>query len=215
MAAFRILSISDDVEPLEIDGLRWHPLRHALDVRGFGLNAYAAQAAGDELIEDHTEADEGSTEGHQELYVVLRGAARFTLDGQEHVVPAGSIVFLPDPTTRRHATAAEPDSLVLAVGGQPGKAFEVSSWEDRFLARGAFLAGRREEGLTTMRQAAQERPQDAATFYDLACLEALAGEHDAAVEALARAIAIRPAVRDWAKDDTDLDAIRDRADYPA
>jgi tetratricopeptide (TPR) repeat protein len=213
--AFRILSISDDVEPREIDGMRWHPLRHTLDVRGFGLNAYSAAAEGDELIEDHTEAGEGSTEGHQELYVVLRGAARFTLDGEEYVVPAGSLVFLPDPTTRRHATAAAPDSLVLAVGGQEGKAYEVSHWEDRFLARGDWAAGRREQALETLRRAAREHPRDGATFYDLACLEAMAGEHEAAIEHLGQAVALRPAVREWAAEDHDLDAIRDRPDYPA
>ncbi len=213
--AFRILSITDDVEPLEIDNLRWHPLRHTLDVRGFGLNAYSAEAAGDELIEDHTEADEGSTEGHQELYVVLRGAARFTVDGEEHVVPAGSLVFLPDPTSRRAATAAEPDSLVLAVGGQEGKAYAVSEWEDRFRARGEWTAGRREQALATMRQAAQDHPRDAATFYDLACLESMSGEREAAVEHLQQAIAIRPAAREWTKDDAELDAIRDHPGFPA
>jgi len=213
--SFRILSISDDVEPLEIDGLHWHPLRHTLDVRGFGLNAYSAVAAGDELIEDHTEADDDSTEGHQELYVVLRGAARFTVDGEEHVVPAGSLVFLPDPTTRRHATAAEPGSLVLAVGGQPGKAYEVSDWEDRFRARGEWSAGRRERALATIRQAAQDHPRDGATFYDLACMEAVIGELEAAVEHLQAAIALRPAARVWAQEDEELDAIRDHPGFPA
>ena len=213
--SFRILSISDDVEPLEIDGLHWHPLRHTLDVRGFGLNAYSAVAAGDELIEDHTEADDDSTEGHQELYVVLRGAARFTVDGEEHVVPAGSLVFLPDPTTRRHATAAEPGSLVLAVGGQPGKAYEVSDWEDRFRARGEWSAGRREEALATIRKAAQDHPRDGATFYDLACMEAVIGELEAAVEHLQAAIALRPAARVWAQEAEELDAIRDHPGFPA
>ena len=213
--AFRILSIADDVEPLQIDHLRWHPLRHTLDVRGFGLNAYSAEAAGDEVIEDHTEADDGSTEGHQELYVVLRGAARFTIDGEEQLVPAGSLVFLPDPTSRRGAIAAEPDTLVLAVGGQEGKAYEVSDWEDRFLGRGRWAAGRREEGLATLRQAAQDHPRDGATFYDLACMEALSGEHEAAIEHLQQAIAIRPAAREWAHEDAELDAIRDHPGFPA
>ena len=195
--AFRILSIADDVEPLEIDNLRWHPLRHTLDVRGFGLNAYSAKAAGDELIEDHTEADDGS------------------IEGEEHLVPAGSLVFLPDPTSRRAAIAAEPDSLVLAVGGQEGKAYEVSDWEDRFRGRGLWAAGRREEGIATLRQAAQDHPRDGATFYDLACMEAMTGEHEAAIEHLQHAIAIRPAVREWAQGDAELDPIRDHPGFPA
>ena len=184
-------------------------------MRGFGLNAYSAAGEGDELIEDHTEAAEGSAEGHQELYVVLRGAARFTVDGEEHVVPAGSLVFLPDPTTRRHATAAEPGTLVLAVGGQEGKAYEVSTWEDRFLARGQWAKGRREEARALLRQAAADHPHDGATFYDLACMEAMTGEHEAAVEHLATAIALRPAAREWAQDDDELDPIRERPDVPA
>ena len=114
--AYRTLSIAD-VGPLSVDGLTWHPLRHALDVRGFGLNAYSAAAPGDELIEDHVEGDESG--GHQELYVVLQGRARFAIDGEEVLVEAGSLVFLPDPTTRRHAVGDAPDTLVLAVGGDP------------------------------------------------------------------------------------------------
>ena len=213
--AFRILSISDDVEPLEIDGLHWHPLRHTLDVRGFGLNAYSAPGVGDELIEDHTEADDGSTEGHQELYVVLRGAARFTVDGEERLVPAGSLVFLPDPTTRRHATAAEPDSLVLAVGGQEGKAYEVSTWEERFRARGEWSAGRREQALATMRQAAEDQPGRRADVLRPRVHgvdERRARRRDRALRA---AIALRPAAREWAQGDAELDPIRGRPDFPA
>ena len=41
--AYRTLRITD-VGPLSVEGLTWHPLRHALDVRGFGLNAYSAAA---------------------------------------------------------------------------------------------------------------------------------------------------------------------------
>ena len=212
--AFRILSISDDVEPLEIDGLHWHPLRHTLDVRGFGLNAYSAPGVGDELIEDHTEADDGSTEGHQELYVVLRGAARFTVDGEERLVPAGSLVFLPDPMTRRHATAAEPNSLVLAVGGQEGKAYEYPRGRS---ASVRAASGRRAavSGAGDHAPGGGGQPGRRATFYDLACMESMSGEHDAAIEHLRAAIALRPAAREWAEGDAELDPIRDRPDYPA
>jgi hypothetical protein len=46
-------------------------------------------------------------------------------------------------------------------------------------------------------------------------MEAMTGEHDAAVEHLGQAIAIRPAAREWAQDDAELDPIRDRPDFPA
>ena len=137
--AYRTLRIAD-VGPLSVDGLTWHPLRHALDVRGFGLNAYSAAAPGDELIEDHVEGDESG--GHQELYVVLTGRARFTVDGEELLVDAGSVVFLPDPRSRRGAVADAPDTLVMAVGGDPAAPYEVSPLGGP-LPRARDLRGRR------------------------------------------------------------------------
>ncbi len=209
--AYRTLSIAD-VGPLSVDGLTWHPLRHALDVRGFGLNAYSAAAPGDELIEDHVEGDESG--GHQELYVVLQGRARFAIDGEEVLVEAGSLVFLPDPTTRRHAVGDAPDTLVLAVGGDPAAAYAVSGWEARFRARGIYEAGEPAEAVAILRAASVERPEDASTLYDLACLEALTGDHDDALEHLKAAIAIRPEFRERAAEDGDFDAVRERDDFP-
>ena len=43
--------------------------------------------------------------------------------------PAGTFVYVRDPEVVRGATALAPDTILLAVGGEPGKAFEVSSWE--------------------------------------------------------------------------------------
>src|SRR5919108_4864043 len=108
--AFRTLRI-DQLDPIDVAGVRWHPVRHALDVRGFGVNAYSA-AAGAEVVEDHTEADDEGG-GHQEMYVVLAGRARFEIDGEAVDAPAGTIVFLPDPSSRRHAVAQEDGTTVL------------------------------------------------------------------------------------------------------
>ena len=71
---------------LRYDGTatRQHP-------RAFGTNAYTAEV-GDEIVEEHTE----STYQHEEMYVVVRGRATFTLDGDEIDAPAGTIVHLPD-----------------------------------------------------------------------------------------------------------------------
>ena len=208
---YRTLRITD-VGPLSVEGLTWHPLRHALDVRGFGLNAYSAAAAGDELIEDHVEGDESG--GHQELYVVLQGRARFEIDGEEVLVDAGSLVFLPDPTTRRHAVGDAPGTLVLAVGGDPAAPYAVSGWEARFRARGLYEGGEPGEAVAILRAASAERPEDASTLYDLACLEALTEDGDDALEHLKAAIAIRPEFRERAAQDGDFDAVRDRDDFP-
>jgi hypothetical protein len=68
----------------------------------------------------------GGSGGHQELYIVLTGAARFTVGEDEFDAPAGTFVFLSDPALRRGAVAAAPDTSVLAVGGAPGEAYQVS-----------------------------------------------------------------------------------------
>ena len=107
--------------------LDWRPVRDHLAISSFGVNAFLGAAAGDRVVERHTE--EG---GHEELYVVVRGAARFVLDGAEHAVPAGSVVHVA-PGTLREAFATQPDTVVLVVGASPDKPFEVSEWETRQL----------------------------------------------------------------------------------
>ena len=51
---------------------------------------------------------------------MLRGRARFTVDGNEHELGAGQLVFVRDPTLKRGAVALDDDTVVLALGGKPG-----------------------------------------------------------------------------------------------
>jgi hypothetical protein len=114
----------------------WKPLRHHLGVGAFGVNAWVAAAAGDPAVERHDEAPaEGGTTGHEELYVVLRGAARFTVDGEELDAPAGTLVFVSDPALTREAVATADGTVVLTIGAARGVAFEPSDWEGRWLAK--------------------------------------------------------------------------------
>lgn len=76
----------------------------------------AAAAAGDDVIEPHTETRDGR--GHEELHVVVRGAARFELDGEAFAAPAGTLVFVA-ADVHRHAVAVETGTEVLAFGGDP------------------------------------------------------------------------------------------------
>ena len=99
------------------------------------FNAWRA-AKGQEVVERHVEAEPGATEKrHQEAYVVVRGHARFTVDGDEIDGPAGTIVFIEDPEVERVAVAEEDGTVVLAIGAEPGVAFEPSRWEERELAK--------------------------------------------------------------------------------
>ena len=62
----------DDIEGLPVLGtLSWKPVRRPLGITAFGINAYTAGKAGDEVVEEHTEQTE------EEAYVVIRGHATF------------------------------------------------------------------------------------------------------------------------------------------
>jgi mannose-6-phosphate isomerase-like protein (cupin superfamily) len=106
--------------------LDWRPVRDHLGISSFGVNAFLGAAEGDRVVELHDE-----TGGHEELYVVVRGAARFTIDGGEHEVAAGGLVLVA-PGSTREAFATQPDTAVLVVGGVPGT-HDVSEWEARQL----------------------------------------------------------------------------------
>jgi hypothetical protein len=75
--------------------LLWRPLRRTLDVGAFGINAYVAPNAGDDVVEEHWDR----TLEHEEVYVVLartgdvharrRVARRAGRDGRLRARPAG------------------------------------------------------------------------------------------------------------------------------
>src|SRR3954464_7442193 len=109
--------------------LVWRPVRQALGTRIVGMGAYTADRAGQIVIEGHTESEDGM--GHEEVYVVLRGRATFTLDGTELDAPAGTFVAVLDPAVHRRAVAAEPGTAVLALGALPTFVPSDSEWIER------------------------------------------------------------------------------------
>ena len=116
-----------DVEAIAVTGagLTWLPLRRTLGVEAFGINAYSASAAGEQVVEEHTETNLR----HEEIYVVLTGHATFTLGGETLDAPAGTVVFIRDPDVKRGAVAVEAGTSVLAIGGKAGEAYSPSAWE--------------------------------------------------------------------------------------
>jgi adenylate cyclase len=64
--------------------------------------------------------------------------------------------------------------------------------------------GRRDRGLDWARQASTIDPDDAGVCYNVACLLALEGERDDAIEHLQRATRVGFAHRDWIAHDPDL-----------
>jgi hypothetical protein len=197
-----------DVDPIPVVGgeLQWRPLRRTLGIGAFGINAYTANA-GELVVEEHDETGDGAGH-HEELYVVITGRARFTVDGEEIDAPVGTCVFLDDPKERRGARAVENGTTVLAVGGEPGKPFEVSPWEFAFAGAPALREKRYDEAKRHLLEGLGHHPGNLGLIYDLACVEALAGEREAALEHLEQAFE-NPRFREWARQDSDLDSLRD------
>ena len=110
----------------------WRPVRHVLGIKSFGVNAWVADA-GKLIIEEH---DELPPPGHEELYLVLRGKARFTLGEDTMSAPAGTLLAIHDPAVVRSAVAEEDGTAILAVGTPRGEMYEVSDWEKRELDLG-------------------------------------------------------------------------------
>ena len=201
----------DELDRIEMpDGFVWRPVRRHFGIRAFGINAYTPGSTG-QIVEEHTE----QMLGHEEIYLVLRGRVRFTIDEDEHELGAGQLVFLRDPSLRRGAVALTDDAAVLAIGGKPGEAHEISAWEFTFGASPAVQAGRYDEARRLLREGLDEKPGSPAILYDLACVEALAGETDAALELLNEAIAKNERFREYAQTDEDFAAIRDDPRFPS
>ena len=205
MSGYEVAHVDElDVMPVNGGEFVWRPVRRRFGISAFGSNAYSAEKAGQRVIEEHSE-----TGGHQELYVVLRGRATFTLDGEEIDAPAGTLVFA-RPGTKRGAIAAEDGTAVLGVGAKPGEVFEPSPWEESFAAGSYADQGQVEKAREIMDSALAARPDDWRAHYNYACLLALNDEREAAISELQRAYELEPKeVGDYAGGDSDLDSIRD------
>lgn len=134
---YRVAHVSEIETPA---GIRpgeapWRAVRRHFGIGSFGITAYVAGAAGDLLTGEHTEIEDSGTQ-HEELFYVASGRASFSVGGETVDVPAGTFVHVPDPSVVRGASALEAGTTLLAVGGEPGKAFEESPWEREYFDGG-------------------------------------------------------------------------------
>ncbi len=202
----------DALDAIELpDGFVWRPVRRHFGIRAFGVNAYTAREIGGPIVEEHTERQLG----HEEIYLVLRGRTRFTVDGDEHELSAGQLVFVRDPSLRRGAIALEAEAAVLALGGKPGEPHRVSAWEAMFAAVPAAQQERWDETIAIHEEALADQPDHPALLYNLACMEARAGRHLDALAHLRRAVELEPKLGASARADSDFAAIRRAPGFPA
>jgi hypothetical protein len=183
----------------------WRPVRRTLGLTAVGANAYTAERAGDPLIEPHDERSPGAG-GHEELYVVLTGAAEFRVAGETIAAPAGTFLRV-DVAVPRSAIASAPDTTVLVVGGRPGAALPPSPFEYWYAAQPAYAAGDYARAIEIASEGLEHHPDHGALNYQLACYHALAGDRDLAAQRLAIAFAHDPRTRAWAATDPDLKGV--------
>ena len=93
--------------------------RAELGVEAFGLQVLDLPPNLDQFPE-HDHADDGQ----QEVYVPLSGTGEIEIEGERHPLQPGTMVMVGPGVNRRFFTGEETLRL-LAIGGTPGKAYEV------------------------------------------------------------------------------------------
>ena len=199
--SYRATTVDELQDIANRQGTHMRPVRHHLGITAFGTNAWTADV-GDRLMPEHAEDP-----GIEELYVVLRGRARFEIDGESVDAPQGLLLFVP-PGVSRTAFAEEPGTTVLAVGSRVGLPYEAGGWEVWAEFHPLFDAGEYEAVIDQARETL-EASGYATPLYNLACCEALTGRNEDAIAHLRVAFERRPSLRELAKEDTDLDSLRD------
>ena len=199
----------DEIEPLDDGRVPMWPVRHYLGITAFGVNGFTGREVGDRLINEHDES--GENDRHEELYVVVEGHARFEIGDETVDAPQGTLVFVP-PDVKRTAFAEEAGTSLLAVGAAAGQAYEPGGWEIwaplNALYEAGDYAGVVEKGRESIEASGYPAP-----LYNLACCEALAGRKEDAIGHLRTAIERRAQLKELARDDSDLDAIREEPGF--
>jgi hypothetical protein len=203
---YRVVDL-DSLERVPLEEGVWRPVRRRLGVTAFGVNAYSADAPGDALIEEHDETSPGAG-GHEELYLVVRGRANFEV-GEESMEAGEGTMILIAPGVRRRATAASPGATVMVIGGRPGSAMPPSPFEYWYAAIPAHEAGDHGRAYEIAAEGLEHYPDHGTLHYALACELALLGERERALAHLRTAFENDSRTREWAREDSDLDSLRD------
>jgi tetratricopeptide (TPR) repeat protein len=187
------------------DGRQRFDVRRILDITAFGVSAFSAPSGG-VVISEHDETLLGEA-GQEELYIVVKGAATFEIDGESVEAPTGALVNV-QPTAKRKATATEDGTTILVVGGTPGKPYEPAPQEaaDAFAA---YNTGDYEEALAKQLVVVEKQPENPIAHFNAGCFAARAGHADEAIEHLRRAVEINERIKELMATDEDMDSIRE------
>jgi tetratricopeptide (TPR) repeat protein len=186
------------------------PLRVLLGIEAFGVTAWTA-GAGEALVSEHHESGD---DGQEELYLVLGGAADFTVDGEAVALGPGGCLAVA-PGVARSAVAGADGTTLVIVGAPRGQAYQVDGWEHGIGAFGHYRDGDYGAAAAAYEEALERYPRSGVMLYNLACCEALLGRREQALDHLGGSLQIRPSLRSLAQTDSDLDSIRDDPRFPA
>ena len=198
----------DEIEELDDGREPFRPVRHHFGITSFGITAWTAREAGDRIINEHDEDDDGA----KELYLVTAGQARFELDGESIDAPAGTFVFV-RAAAKRTAYAEEAGTTIVAMGATSGKPYEATGWEVWAAIRPIYESGDHAEVVKRLRGIVVEHPEYALLFYNLACCESQIGDSAEAIEHLRRAVEMSDQFLTYAWEDSDFDPIRDEPEF--
>lgn len=203
MASYAVAHV-DEIDEFSDAGGHYRPIRHRLGITAFGATAWTASEVGDIVINEH---DNDDPSADQELFLVLRGHAVFEVDGDVVDAPAGSLVFVP-PHTKRRATAQQQGTMIVAIEGTPGKAYDARGWELWAPLAPLYQAGEYADVADRLGALVADTQSYPMLYFNLACCESRCGRTREALDHLRHAIEMAEEFRQSARDDTDLDPLR-------
>jgi tetratricopeptide (TPR) repeat protein len=209
---YRVLDLEEAALAAGDADRRRVPLRRDLDIGAFGVNAVYQAKAGEQIVREHDELGPFAG-GHEELYLVFEGGCTFTIDGDAVDAPAGTVVFVGDPATKRSSVATEDGTILVAVGGKRGEAFRPSPYDAMSEFNPSYAAKDYERALAVLNEVLEEYPGNPGITYNVACMEALLGRNDDALEHLRHAVAGWPRAKELAADDEDFVSLRDDQEF--
>ena len=190
----------DEVESIDWRrmGINWRPVRQMLGVDFVGMAAFTVHETGEVVIEPHREVDDGR--GQQEVYIVIRGRARFTIDGQQITAVPGTLIRV-DPQAHREAVALDSGTAVLALGGESVFEPSASEWIERARPHIRSAPARAREILDDL---GAHRPGDRASDVGDALLAVGNGDTARAREIVSKLVSDGPEIRPALEADPDL-----------
>jgi tetratricopeptide (TPR) repeat protein len=210
--AFAVLSINDRLgerraEQEEPRERTYVQLRRELDIGSFSIFAVEAEA-GKELVSERT-ATGYAADRHEEVFVIVRGGAKFVVDDHEIEAPQGTAIFVRDVEAKRKANATEDGTTLLVIGGRRGEAWRPTPGEAMYEFFPLYEAKDYEGALRVAEQILDEYPGNGLAHFNIACMQSLLGHEDEAIEHLREALEAAPPLLENARTDDDFAPIRD------